>query len=91
MERIVKKIRGKFLLENAENIRGTENDLETTAFSLSLSHPLITRISSIMRRFQTIEESRVTSTLDLSLPSISNATTCHALLPPTKSIFEPRF
>lgn len=37
MERIVKKIRGKFLLENAENIRGTENDLETTAFSLSLS------------------------------------------------------
>lgn len=34
MERIVKKIRGKFFLENAENIRGTENDLETT---LSLS------------------------------------------------------
>lgn len=65
-----------------------EHDLETATPSISFNNESIKRI---MRRFQTIEESRVTSPLDLSLPSISNATTCHALLPPTKSIFEPRF
>ena len=86
-EEIVKKIRGKFVPRKYPS----NGELSRNHYSLSPSHTLITRISSIMRRLQTIEESRVTSTLDLSLPSISNATTCHALLPPTKSIFEPRF
>lgn len=79
-----KKIREILVRKYVEH----EDDLETTTPWISFNNENIKRI---MRRFQTIEESRVTSSLDLSLPSISNATTCHALLPPTKSIFEPRF